>query len=209
MDNLITQSCQDFSARLASGESVPGGGSAAALAGALGIALCAMAGNFTLGKQRYAAVEEDVRQILDEAETIRTRLLTLVDTDAQAFAPLSKAYGIPKEDPAREEILAAAARNACQAPREMAALCCRSIDLLEEMLEKGSRMLISDVGCGALLCRAALESAALNVFINTKAQKDRGEAGKIEREMENLLAEYVPKAQRIADETRLRIQYNP
>lgn len=206
MDKLIQQSCQAFSAVLASKASVPGGGGAAALVGAFGVALCSMVGNFTVGKKKYAAVEGDVKKILEKAEPLRERLLALADADAEAFSPLSKAYGIPKGDPDREKILELAALNACQAPREMASLCCQAIDLLEEMLDKGNVMLVSDVGCGALFCKAALESTAMNVFINTKSLKNRVEARKIEAEIDNLLKKYTPKAQTIADKTNLRIR---
>lgn len=206
MDKLIEQSCQDFSAALASKESVPGGGGAAALVGALGVALCSMAGNFTVGKKKYAEVEEDVQRIIAKADTLRMRLLALVDADAYAFAPLSEAYKLPKDNPARVEILETATRNACRAPCDMVSLCCQAIDLLGEILDKCSVMLISDVGCGALLCKAALESAAMNVFINTKSLKNREEAQKIEMEIERLTEKYVPMAQSIADQTMHRIR---
>lgn len=97
--NTAEQSCGAFLDALASKAPVPGGGGASALAGALGAALCTMVGNYTVGKQKYAAVEEDVKALMARAEDLRARLLGLVDTDAAAFEPLSRAYAIPKEDP--------------------------------------------------------------------------------------------------------------
>lgn len=206
MEKLIAQSCSGFVDALASKQPVPGGGGAAALAGALGAALGSMVANFTTGKKKYAAFEADIQTILQKAETIRYRLLALVDEDAEAFAPLSAAYAIPKDAPGRAETLESAALNACKAPREMAALCCESIELLGELLEKGSVLLLSDVGCGALLCGAALESAALNVFINTGTLQNREQARTIETEMDGLLAQYRPKAAEIAEAVRQRIR---
>lgn len=198
MQKLTQRSCVDFAEALASKASVPGGGGAAALVGALGIALCSMVGNFTIGKKKYAAVEEDVKAMQVKAETLRLRLLELVDADADAFAPLAKAYSIPKDDPTHDEVLEAATLNACNAPVEMVERCAEAIDLLDEMMQKGSRMLISDVGCGALLCKAAMESSAMNVYINTKSMKDRTEAGRIESKVDGLLEKYRVRADYIA-----------
>lgn len=198
MKHLTQISCTAFAQALASKTSTPGGGGAAAMAGALGVALCSMAGNFTAGKQKFAAVEEDVQRMLGECETIRNRLMELVDADALAFEPLSRAYSIPRDDPNRTQVMEEAALGACQAPREMVVCCARALLLLEEMLEKGSKLLISDVGCGALLCKAAMECAALSVFVNTRLLKDRETAAKLEREVDETLQTYLPLADRIA-----------
>lgn len=206
MEKLTERSCRDFAEVLASKASVPGGGGAAALAGALGTALCSMVGNFTVGKKKYAAVEADVQKMLTQAETLREKLLDLVDADARAFEPLSRAYAIPKEDPTHDAVLEEATLRACEAPMEMVRCCGRAIDLLEEMLNKGSVMLVSDVGCGALLCGAAMESAAMNVYINTGSLRDRDRAKSMETEMDALLAAYVPKAEEIAKAVNLRIR---
>ena len=197
---LIQESCENFSELLAAKVSVPGGGGAATLVGALSVALCSMAGNFTLGKKKYADVEEDIKIILIKAEKIRKKFLELVDEDAQAFTPLAEAYSIAKDNPERDEILEKALLNACKAPLEMIEQCAEVINLLEEMLKKGSRLLISDVGCGALLCKSAMECAAVNVFVNTSLLKDKNEAKIIEEKTDKILNEYCPKALEIADE---------
>lgn len=205
---LTGLSLSAFAEELAAKRSVPGGGGAAAYAGALAAALCSMVGNFTLGKRRYAEHEDDVRRMLDEAEEVRGRLVALVDEDAAAFYPLSQAYGIPKGDPTRAERLEEATKGACEAPLEMMEEACHAIRLLEEMGEKGSRMLLSDVGCGALLARAALEAASLNVFVNTASLADRPYAEGLERRCEAMLGEYVPRAeaveQKVMDHIRRR-----
>ena len=203
---LTNLSCFDFAAILAAKESVPGGGGAAALVGALGTALCSMVGNFTTGKKTYAAVEEDVQRMLADAEAVRLRLIDLVADDAEAFFPLSQAYGIPKDDPTRPEVLENATRNACQAPYEMMVEIAKSIELLEEMGEKGSKMLISDVGCGALFARAALEAASMNVFVNTKSYKDTDWAPELETKCDALLSEYIPRAEACAAGVMSRIR---
>ena len=206
MTKLTENSCMDFAALLASKASVPGGGAAAALAGSLGVALCSMVGNFTVGKKKYAAVEEDVKAMLVKAADLRTRLLELVDLDAEAFEPLSRAYVIPKDDPARAEVLEKAALDACAAPIEMVKCCAEAVGLLEEMHQKGSVMLVSDIGCGAVLCRAAMEAAAMNVFINTKTLRNSDAAAKIEREVDALLNEYLPRTERVTKDVTVRIR---
>ena len=204
--SLADLSCRDFACELAARKSVPGGGGAAALAGALGIALCSMVGNFTAGKKRYAEVEEDVLRMMGEAEELRSKLIGLIDADAVAFEPLSRAYSIPRDDPARAQELEAATKEACSAPMEMMRACARSVELLEEMGEKGSRMLLSDIGCGAALCSAALMSASLNVFVNTKALADRAYAESLEQEADQLLATYAPRADALASLVARRIR---
>ncbi len=206
MEKLTEKSCIEFAELLASSAPVPGGGGAAALAGALGTALCSMSGNFTVGKKKYAAVENDMKRILQKCEELQKQELVLVDEDAAAFEPLSKAYAIPKDNPCRENILEEASFSACKAPIEIMHCCCKVIELLEEMLVKGNRMLLSDVGCSALLCRAALESAALNVFINTGKFKNSKWAENVEKEADSMLAAYCPRASAISEKVMKNIR---
>ena len=203
---MIEKSCADFAAVLASKAPVPGGGGAAALVGALGTALCSMVGNLTVGRKKYAQYEADVKRMLEKGAAVQERLLDLVDKDAEAFEPLSKAYSIPKDDPKHDETLEAATKFACEAPVEMMKACCEAIELLEEMLEKGSVTLISDVGCGALCCAAALESASMNIFVNTKTLLDREAAAKLDDQADAMLREYMPRARKVADEVNRRLR---
>lgn len=197
-DKLTHRSCEEFARVLAAKEAVPGGGGAAALVGSFAVALCSMVGNYTSGKKAYASVEEDVERMLDEAERVRLRLLELVDEDAEAFYPLSQAYAIPRDDPRRSEVLEDATKAACAAPVEMMRHLCKAIELLEEMGEKGSRMLLSDVACGALLAKAALEAASVNVYVNTKTLRDEAFVRATEHEVDGMLATYPKKAETCA-----------
>lgn len=205
-EKLTDRSVRDFGRELAAKVSVPGGGGAAAIVGAYAAALCSMAGNFTVGKKKYAQYEDDLQHILSESEQIRERLMDLVQEDADAFEPLSKAYAVPKDDPERAGILEEATRRAAGPPLEMMKEISRSIELLEQMLEKGSVIMVSDVGCGALLAGAALESAALNVSVNTKSLRDREQAQKLDERAEEMLEEYLPRAKKISCEVTKRLR---
>lgn len=203
---LVDRDLKGFADALAAKEPVPGGGGAAAYAGALGVALGSMVANFTLGKRRYAAYEDDLRRILAQAEDLRAHLVSLVDEDAAAFAPLAHAYGIPKSDPSRDEALEAAAKAACDAPLKTMEQVCRAIALLEELGEKGSGLLISDVGAGALLSRAALEAASLSIFVNTRSLKDRAYAEAVEARCDEMLGTWCPRAEALAAKVMGRIR---
>ena len=195
---LMSKSCVEFSEALAAKISMPGGGAAGALVGALGVALCSMAANFTIGNKKYAEFNDEAKTILEKSERLRKRLLELADEDAAAFPELSAAYKIPKDNPERDKIYEQAAMNACKAPVEMIKCCAEAIDLLEIIAEKGNKMLITDAGGGTLLCKAAMENAALNVFINTSSIKNCEEARKIETQIDVILSEYSKRATNIS-----------
>ena len=178
---------QNFLAALASKAPTPGGGGAAALCGAVGIALGNMVGNLTLGKKKYAEVQEDIAALNAKAESLRADFLALIDADADAFEPLSRAYGIPKDDPTRGEVMEAALLAAVQPPLEIMRKCVKALELIADYAAKGSALAISDAGCAAAITRAACEAAALNVFVNTKPMRDREKAGEINREANELL----------------------
>ncbi len=197
-EHLTDLSCDAFTRALAAKVPAPGGGGAAALAGALAVALCSMAGNFTAGKPRFAAVESDVQRILAEGEGLRARLVALVEADAHAFEPLAQAYRIPADDPSRTARIEDALRGACSVPIEIMRACARSLDLLEEMGEKGSRMMRSDVGCGAALAAGALRAAHLTVLVNTTSLAGDPVAEALEAEADGLLAAYIPRADALA-----------
>ena len=130
-------------------------------------------------------------------ETIRQELLRLVDADAEAFIPLSKAYGIPKDDPTRAEVMESALRLACSVPMDLMRTLGRAIELHEILGQKGSRLTLSDVGVGVLCCKTALQGASLNVWINTKSMADRTYAEAVENEADAILEKYCPLADRI------------
>lgn len=190
-------SCEQFVSLLASKQPTPGGGGAAALVGAIGMALGNMVGALTLGKPKYAAVEQDILALKEEADRLQQELLRLVAADAEVFEPLSRAYAIPKDDPRRAEIMEAALKQACTVPLNIMRACCRAIELHEEFGAKGSLIAISDVGCGVICCQAALRAASLNVFINTKSMLDRAYAEKINAEADAMLETYTRQAEAV------------
>lgn len=196
----------EFADALASKAPVPGGGGASALVGALGVALCSMVGNLTLGRKKYADVEADVIVMLEKGKVLQDKLLVLIEKDAEAFGPLAEAYSIPKEDPKRAEIMEKNLVAACAAPLDMMRCCCEAIELLEEMLQKGSVMLVSDVGVGAALCGAALKGASLNIYINTKSMTDRENADRINGETDDMLEKYAQLAERVYEEVARRLK---
>lgn len=202
---LLSKRCEEFIHLLASPAPVPGGGGAAALAGALGAALCSMAGNLTVGQKKFSQVEEGVQSLLVQCQTIQARLMELADQDAASFEPLSRAYAMPKEDPARAGVLERAALAACQPPLDIMRGCGQAIELLEAMAQVCNPALISDVGCGAHLCRAALESASLNIFANTRTLRDRRQADALEVQAQDMLAGYPDRAEQICKVVRAHL----
>lgn len=198
-------SCRAFVSALASDAPAPGGGGAAALVGAIGMALGNMVGALTVGKKRYADVEAQIVALREKCDALQADLLDQVRADAAGFEPLAKAYGLPKDDPNRERVLEQAMLTACQAPMRIMELCGEAIDALAVFAEKGSRLAVSDAGCGAAICKAALESASLNVFINTKTLKDRDAADALNTRTNALLDRYVPLADAIFEDVRSKL----
>ncbi len=203
---LIDKTITEFMDELASNAPVPGGGGAAALTGAVGVSLGDMVGELTTGKKKYADIEEDIQRLMAEAKDVKDEFLRLVDADAEAFAPLAAAYGIPKDDPDRDRIMEEALKNGAAVPMDIMRTCGRALDIIAEFAAKGSRLAISDAGCAATCCKAALRAASLNVFINTKSMKDRECAETLNAEADALLAKYNKLADEIFEsvESRLR-----
>ena len=194
---FVDKSCAGFVEELASKASVPGGGGASALVGAVGMALGSMVGSLTVGKKKYADVEADIITLMDKADAIQKELLNLVDEDAKVFEPLSKAYGIPKDDPTREQVMEEALKLACSVPMDIMRLSARAIELQDDFAKKGSRLVLSDAGVGVAFCKAALQGASLNVFINTGYMTDKDYAGSINAEAEAMLNKYCVLADEV------------
>ncbi len=193
----IDNTVKEFTEVLASPAPTPGGGGASALIGAIGIGLGDMVGELTVGKKKYADVEEEIKALMVEAQAVREEFLRLIDADAEAFAPLAKAYGIPKDDPNRDAIMEEALRTGCSVPMDILRTCGRALDIIAVFAAKGSRLAVSDAGCGAVACKSAMQAASLNVFINTKSMKDRDYALALEQEADALLEKYTAEADRI------------
>jgi len=210
-ENRMTRySCEDFVFKLASNTPVPGGGGASALVGAIGMALGDMVGSLTLGKKKYADVQEDIERLKIQAGEIERELLHLIERDAEVFEPLSRAYGLPKETAEEQahkaQVMEAALKEACSVPLSIMERCCEAILLIEEFAQKGTAIAISDAGCGAACCRAALTSASMNVFINTKAMTDRAYAEEINRKASAMLEEYIPMSDAITTSVLARFR---
>ncbi len=195
--DMLEMSTREFLARLESKDAVPGGGGASALAGALGSSLGTMVGALTVGKKKYADVEEDIKTLMAEMTELSASLADCVNKDAELFEPLSKAYGIPKDTPGRDETLEKCLKDAAGAPLEIMKLTCRAIELLEEFAAKGSRLMVSDAATGSAICRGALQGAAVNVRVNTRLMKDREYAEKLDADTEAMLKEYSGRAEAV------------
>ena len=198
MTDSIQLTCVDFVDALASKEPAPGGGGTAALVGAIGCALGNMVGSLTVGKSKYADVENEIIELNERARSLEAELLAFVARDAEVFVPLSKVYGMPRETPeekaARAAAMEACLLDCCAVPLGIMECCCKAIDLCEEYAVKGSRLAVSDAGCGVITLKAALQSAALNVYINTKSMADADKAAEFNEQADTMLAEYGAKA---------------
>ena len=190
-------SCTEFVTVLASNAPVPGGGGASALVGAIGTALGNMVGSLTVGKKKYADVEEEIIALKAKCDQLQKDLLDQIALDAVGFEPLSKAYGIPKDNPDRDKILEEATIVACKVPVKIMELCCESLEAIKVFAEKGSRLAVSDAGCGAVCVKAALQAASLNVFINTKTLQNRELAEEMNAKCLGMLDKYCAMADEI------------
>ncbi len=195
--DMTQESCRKFVEVLASDAPAPGGGGAAALVGAIGTALGNMVGSLTLGKKKYADVQDEIIALKAKCDDLQKQLLDQVEADEVNFLPLARAYGIPKDDPSRDKIMEEATVIACSTPMHIMELCCQAIDCIRVFADKGSRLAVSDAGCGAVCCKAALQAASLNVFINTKTLKNREVAEEMNAKALNMLQVYGAKADEI------------
>lgn len=186
---------------LASSAPTPGGGGASAYCGMLAAALSSMVGELTVGKERYAAVEDEIRATLDDLAARQTRLEELVQADADAFAPLAASYRMPRDTPEqqaeRNAVQQQALFGACAVPLEIMEQCAAVIDDCAVMAEKGSRMALSDAGASALMAQAALQAASLNIFVNAQSMDDAEQAENFRRRARALIREYAEKSQTI------------
>lgn len=201
MEKLTALSCEEFVRVLSSAAPVPGGGGASALVGAIGMALGSMVGSLTTGKKKYAAVEDDIQRLLARSQTIQTELLALVMRDAEVFEPVAKAYGMPSatdaEKTQKQQVMEKVLREAALVPAEIMDQCIAALEVTAEFAQKGSALAVSDAGVSATACRAGLEGASLNVYINTKMMKDREFADRLNRETQEKVARGAKLAEEI------------
>jgi formiminotetrahydrofolate cyclodeaminase len=192
MTQIKDTEVEKFLDALASQSATPGGGSAAAIIGAMGAALVSMICNLTIGKKKYADVEPEMKEVLGKAEALRHKLTGMIEDDVKAFDAVMGAYGMAKETDqqkaARDKAIQAALKQATDVPMR----CCHAarevIDLGAIAADKGNLNVISDAGVGVLAAYAALRSAALNVYTNAKIITDKAYADAKLKELETLLS---------------------
>ena len=192
---------QEFLDVLSSKEPVPGGGGASALAGALGNALGKMVSNLTIGKKKYALVEDEIKELAERMKGIQGQFTQLADQDAKVFAPLAKCYSLPsdteEEKAYKAEVMEARLLDASLVPMEIMEKAAEMLEIMDILADKGSRMAVSDVGVGVQFIRTALLGAVMNVYINTKSMKNRGKAEEMNEKAERLIREGTEAADRI------------
>lgn len=190
---LVEKTITGFIDELASDLPAPGGGSVAALSGALGAGLLSMVCNLTIGKEKYKDVEADLKELLPRAEEKQKQLLELIDTDTESFNKVMAAFKLPKgneeEKKARSEAIQKATIIAAQVPLDAALTCLEVLRLAPEIAEKGNINAASDVGVAAQQAEAGLHGAVLNVKINLSSIKDQDFVKKAESQVEEYLAE--------------------
>jgi formiminotetrahydrofolate cyclodeaminase len=194
---------------LASERPTPGGGGAAAVCGAIGAALVSMVANLTIGKKNYETVWEDLEAVNAKAEALRAELTGAVEEDVVAFNSVMGAYGLPRatgeEKATRATAIQAALKDATLAPLRAVKACFEVIRLSAAVAKKGNLNVISDAGVAVLCANAGLRSAALNVFINAKAIKDRDFAEKQIAEVNALLEQAAETTESVYRTVRTKI----
>lgn len=205
MTVTVDSSCREFMEAIARKEPVPGGGSVSAMVGAFGAALSNMVAAYTVGKKKYADVKEDMKAYIEELNGIQERLLELVHEDMEAFEPLSKLYAMKSDDPEEKkrinEEMQKALYNACMGPMAIIDQCGRAIELAQEIVKKGNKLVISDAGASAVTCKAAMEAASISVYINTSSFDDKELADKINGQCAQKIVYYGAIAEAVYAET--------
>lgn len=190
-----------FLEQLSSKSPTPGGGGAAGLGGAAGAALGEMVVNLTLGKKRYAQVEEEMQNLLEKLEHLKKEFLRLADEDEVVFAPLAAAYSLPsgteEEKKYKDEVLESHLLAATLVPLTVMERAAETLEIMDTLAEKGSRMAVSDVGVGVQFLRSALLGAKMNVSINTKSMKMRDRALQLNSRADQLAEDGIRRADAI------------
>ena len=198
---------------LAAGVPTPGGGSAAALAGAMGAALVSMVANYTVGRPKFAAVEAEVAAALADAEAARTGLRRLMAEDEAAYAAYTAAAkrprGTDEEKRTRSRAVQRALRGAAAPPLAMARTCRRVLDLAATVAGAGNPLLASDAGVAALLAEAALRASAINVRVNLGQVRDGAFVAGAEAELAGLLEGTAALKERVLARVGERMGYPP
>ena len=198
---LASMSVKDFLSELASSSPAPGGGSVAALSGALGAALSSMVCNLTIGKEKYLDVQDEIKKVLRKSETLRKKLTTLIDKDTQAFNDVMKAFKMPKETEEQKNNRSKAIQDgykvAASVPLETARICEEILDVAMVVAEKGNTSSITDAAMSAIMAKAGVEGAILNVKINLGSIKDEKFVEKMRKELDEIEKNSISKTGKI------------
>jgi formiminotetrahydrofolate cyclodeaminase len=190
-EKLTDKPTKFFLDELASSAPAPGGGSVAALSGALGAGLISMVCNLTLGKPKYADVQDDISTILKKSESLRQELTGLLEEDVQVYTELSQTMKMPRDTEEqkaeRAKLMDKALKAATNVPMRVAEACVAVMELCPSIAEKGNINAVSDVGVGILMAEAGLRSAALNVLINLGWIKDESFVAESRKKLNDLL----------------------
>ena len=191
MTEIKDKSIQEFLNELASKQATPGGGSAAAVLGAQSAALISMVCNLTIGKEKYAAVEEDMKSLLKQSESLREKLTAMIKADVDVFDKLMASYGLPKNTDEEKQLrsvqIQTVLKEATTVPLECAKACAKTIELSRIAAEKGNTGVISDAGVAVMSGFSGLKSAALNVYINAGSIKDKEFANSALADLEKIM----------------------
>lgn len=190
-EKLTEKPVKSFLDELASSAPAPGGGSVAALAGALGAALISMVNNLTIGKEKYAGVQDDISALLKKSESLRKKLADLLEEDVTAYTRLAQTMKMPRDTEEQKTVRAKAMdrdlKAAADVPLRVAEACVSVMELCRPVAEKGNVNAVSDVGVGILMAEAGLRSAALNVLINLGWIKDAQYVSETRKKLDTLL----------------------
>lgn len=208
-DTLATQSIGGFLDDLASSAPTPGGGSVAALGGAMAAGLVSMVCALTIGKKQYAEFDAELRGVRDQAEALRADLQRLADEDIAVFSRLSAAYKLPRTTDAdaatRQAAIQHVTRQAAEVPLQVARAAAALLPLCTSVTNRCSRMIVSDIGVAAALAHATVQSALMNVEINLAALEDQRYVREIRAQIEDLLIGLSEEADGIVSMVRGRI----
>ena len=197
---LVDKNIKEFLDELSSSSPAPGGGSVAALSGALGAALVSMTCHLTIGKKGYESVSDEMNEVLKKSNVLKENLTLLIDEDTNAFNKVMAAYKMPKETDEekekRRDAIQDALKNAANVPLDVMKQCVNVLSLAKIISEKGNKNAVSDAGVAALMSLAGLNSAALNIEINLSGIKDE----KFVSEMKNEVKTLTVNGERIKDE---------
>lgn len=202
MKDFTNQTCREFVDLLASNEPMPGGGAAAALVGAIGVALGSMVGNLTIGREKYADVEELMKNLVEKCAVLKEQMLAQALADAEGFIPLANAYAMDKSDPTRDDMIDKGCIIACEVPLKSLELCGEALEMLKIYYEKGTRLAFSDAVCGAVMLRSVMESASVNIYINTNTLRDKAKAKEINDKCDDMLSKYIPLSDEIYNDAK-------